>query len=427
MARGKKGKARKVARRRDNENKIAEGENGKKVPKCFVIRRGQIGSAMKDLVRDMRQVMAPNCAQKLKERKFNKLKDYVAVSGPLGVTHMCMFSTTSTASYMRIGRVPQGPTLTFKVHGFSNVQNVKGSQKRPRNCTTDFLTAPLLVLNGFNGSDTKMQLMSEVIRGMFEPLDVRTFKLNSTRRVVLFHYEPETGHVNMRQYSMVQRAGVSRGVRKLLDLNKLRDMSKNEDIADYVMNGGAVSDSECEDAVPVSDTKKSVKLHLVEIGPRLELQLIKAEEGLCDGAVLYHEYIKKTEEEIVVQEERLQLRQELAARKAADAEAAKEKRRELAERKAENLRKKMKEMDDDEEDVLQAPKSKKKFNPLYRAKGGKAKAGDGDKKGTVEFDDETPFQERRRMSQKGTFGKKGKLGVKERFHKSQKGAKKTRK
>merc|ERR1711988_685439 len=98
-------------------------------------------------------------------------------------------------------------------------------------------------------------------------------------------------------------------------------------------------------------------------------------------------------------EERLQLRQELAAKKAADAEIQKEKRRELAERKAANLQKKMKEMDDDEEDEL--PTKKKKFNPLYRAKGGKAK--------------------------------KGKLGVKERFHKSQKGggkggkSKKTRK
>lgn len=38
-------------------------------------------------------------------------------------------------------------------------------------------------------------------------------------------------------------------------------------------------------------------LRLSELGPRLTLQLIKIEDGLADGEVLYHDLIHKTEEE----------------------------------------------------------------------------------------------------------------------------------
>ena len=39
-------------------------------------------------------------------------------------------------------------------------------------------------------------------------------------------------------------------------------------------------------------------IRLTEIGPRMTLELVKIEEGLCDGEVLYHTYISKTSEEI---------------------------------------------------------------------------------------------------------------------------------
>lgn len=41
--------------------------------------------------------------------------------------------------------------------------------------------------------------------------------------------------------------------------------------------------------------KSSVKLH--EIGPRLTMQLMKIEEGLLTGEVLYHDHVIKTEDE----------------------------------------------------------------------------------------------------------------------------------
>jgi len=49
-------------------------------------------------------------------------------------------------------------------------------------------------------------------------------------------------------------------------------------------------------------------IRLSEIGPRLKLKLVKIEEGVCDGEVLYHDLIKKTPEELKVLRENLKLR-----------------------------------------------------------------------------------------------------------------------
>lgn len=72
---------------------------------------------------------------------------------------------------------------------------------------------------------------------------------------------------------------------------------------------GQYSDSEAEDD-PVSKVTLPQNLsarganagaksaiRLIELGPRMRLQLVKIEEGLVDGEVLFHQYIQKTEEE----------------------------------------------------------------------------------------------------------------------------------
>lgn len=38
-------------------------------------------------------------------------------------------------------------------------------------------------------------------------------------------------------------------------------------------------------------------VRLIELGPRIRMELLKIEEGLVEGEVLYHKYIQKTEEE----------------------------------------------------------------------------------------------------------------------------------
>ena len=41
--------------------------------------------------------------------------------------------------------------------------------------------------------------------------------------------------------------------------------------------------------------RKAIKL--AELGPRMKLRLVKVEEGLCQGKVLWHEFVSKTKEE----------------------------------------------------------------------------------------------------------------------------------
>jgi hypothetical protein len=91
-----------------------------------------------------------------------------------------------------------------------------------------------------------------------------------------------------------QPAGVSKRVRRLVMASKeapnLKSMS---DISDYL--GGGQSDSEGEDAgarvtlaqdvgrANSARTQSSLKLH--ELGPRMALELVKLEEGVCTGQV----------------------------------------------------------------------------------------------------------------------------------------------
>ncbi len=57
------------------------------------------------------------------------------------------------------------------------------------------------------------------------------------------------------------------------------------------------------------DSKNSKNaIRLTEIGPRLKLKLIKIQEGLQDGEVLYHFFMSKTPEELQKLRETLKLK-----------------------------------------------------------------------------------------------------------------------
>lgn len=62
---------------------------------------------MKDLETDLRKIMQPNTAVNLRETRNNQLKDFVAVAGPLGVTHFLMLTATPHADYLRIAKTPR--------------------------------------------------------------------------------------------------------------------------------------------------------------------------------------------------------------------------------------------------------------------------------------------------------------------------------
>ena len=82
----------------------------------------------------------------LQEKKRNTLRDFLNVSGPMGVTHFLMLKKTASALSLRVARTPQGPTLTFKIHQYSLASDIAQSQTRPR-CPPDLFKNPPLVID----------------------------------------------------------------------------------------------------------------------------------------------------------------------------------------------------------------------------------------------------------------------------------------
>lgn len=130
--------------------------------------------------------------------------------------------------------------------------------------------------------------------------------------MVLVAYVPERGTIELRHYTISVRAsGVSKRVRKVLDNHDAPDLGRVNDVADYVLRAsgyesatsdGASSAGEedgagtvalASDYVGRGNTKGARRaVRLDEVGPRMELRLVKISEGVPgkEGEVIYHEF-----------------------------------------------------------------------------------------------------------------------------------------
>ncbi|KAL5859124.1 hypothetical protein ACOSQ4_000420 [Xanthoceras sorbifolium] len=274
---------------------------GDKIPKSFVFSRGKLPGPLKQLEMDLRKLMLPYTALKLKEKKRNNLKDFLNVAGPMGVTHFLILSKTEAAPYLRVARTPQGPTLTFKIHEYSLAIDIARSQLRPR-CPQDlFKNSPLIVLSGFGTGDQHLKLTTIMFQNIFPAIDINTVQLSTCQRIVLLNYNKDTKLIDFRHYSIrLQPVGVSRRLRKFVQNHQVPDLRSLQDVSDFVSRVGYGSESEADDEAAMvtltsdlgrvnrASTKSAVKLQ--EIGPRMTLQLVKVEDGLCSGSVIFNEY-----------------------------------------------------------------------------------------------------------------------------------------
>jgi hypothetical protein len=106
-------KTRRKKHRTHVEVQAKPGETKNDVPRSFVMKRGKLSDLVSDLTDDVRRVMEPHTAVNLKESKTNKLKDFVQVSGPLGISHFLILSATDKSRYVKICRAPRGPDVVF--------------------------------------------------------------------------------------------------------------------------------------------------------------------------------------------------------------------------------------------------------------------------------------------------------------------------
>ncbi|KAL5001468.1 Brix domain-containing protein [Aspergillus recurvatus] len=384
-----------------------------KTPKSMVIRIGgsRVGSSVSQLVKDVRLMMEPDTAVRLKERKSNRLRDYMVMAGPLGVTHLLLFSKSSTGNTnMRLALTPRGPTLNFKVESYSLCRDVEKALKRPRGGGQDHKTPPLLVMNNFNSpsadENSKVpkrleSLTTTIFQSLFPPINPQATPLQSIRRVMLLNREPASESdkdgsyvLSLRHYAITTRkTGISKRIRRL-DPKEVRNREKHksavpnlgrlEDAADYLLDPSAAGytsasetelDTDAEVEVAGTTTRKVLTkremqrmksgekvekktttaevekraVKLVELGPRMRLRLIKVEEGLCEGRVMWHDYIHKSQQEVDALDKNWNQKiKEKEARKKLQKENVERKKQEKAKARAEG---KEVEDDEDEEDV----------------------------------------------------------------------------
>lgn len=322
--RGKSARGAKAAETVSEDNELV------KAPHSFVFHRGHVKVSLKVLIQDFRKIMEPFTASSLKASEKNSLKDFVSVAGPLNVSHFLMFGMTPTSANLRIMRLARGPTMSFKVINFTLAKDVVSAQKRPNVNPKLYAHHPLLVLNGFGGQDGKpapnhLKLISTMFQNMFPSININKIAVGDIRRCLLLRYDAETDQIHLRHYSIkAVPVGVSRRVRRMIQ-TRLPDMSGFNDVGDYLLNnGGVTSESEGEmdgehnqidlpQSMPgrgnVKSQQSAIRLH--ELGPRLALQLVKIEEGLCDGKVVHHSFIEKTVEEVKAVEEKRKEKQKL--------------------------------------------------------------------------------------------------------------------
>eukprot|EP01138_Halocafeteria_seosinensis_P006983 gb/GECG01007141.1/.p1 GENE.gb/GECG01007141.1/~~gb/GECG01007141.1/.p1 ORF type:complete len:453 (+),score=81.54 gb/GECG01007141.1/:1-1359(+) len=207
------------------------------------------------------------------------------------------------------------------------------------------------VTSSENAVDSKslinaLKTTQTVLQNMFPSINVSKVKLSECRRVVLFHYDQEQGVVEFRHYSIrAIPAGLSKGVKKLMQ-TRLPDLGGLDDVSEYVTSTGAgalatgaMSDSEYESegnevTLPQeykgrgNEKSQTSAIRLSEVGPRFTLQLLKIEQGMCNGEILYHAIERKSQEEV----ERLRKEHERA--KALKAARKAEQARNVAEKQA---------------------------------------------------------------------------------------------
>lgn len=320
------------------------------VPRSIVAKGSKVIPQVGELVRDIRKLMGPYTATNLREKSYNRMKDYSEVSAQLGVTHLLTMTQTTRNIVLRIGRTPMGPTLHFRVTKYSLARQVRASQKRPFESPAAFMSPPLVVLNNFGqAEDQHVKLMRVTFQKMFPTINVKSMKLSECRRVVLFHYRKEDGLVEMRHYAIrVGAVDINRNIKKRLhshvpNLGDLQDISQF--LNDQSRNDKYASDSDGDEMLVSrvdlperfvggkNAALQQSSMKLTELGPRLRLEIFKVERGIGEGDVLYHKFEEKSIAEAAATKARIESMKALKEERKAVQSANVKRKRTLEEEK----------------------------------------------------------------------------------------------
>jgi ribosome biogenesis protein SSF1/2 len=298
---------------------VRPGKPGDRTPKSMVIRIGasDVGPSVSQLVKDVRSMMEPATATRLKERKSNKLRDYISMAGPLGVSHLLLFSRSENGNVqLRMAVTPRGPTLCFRVEKYSLCKDVHKSMKRPKTANTEYLTSPLLVMNNFSSAQGETEetkdkknipkhlesLTTTIFQSLFPPINPTTTPLKSINRIMLLDRSPDDANtenpsyvLNLRHFAIETKTAksVPKALRKLDAAEKLKaqsgkrnrgglpNLGKLDDVADYLLDPQDDGFTSGSDSEPDTDAE----VDILEDDPRRVMskaQHKKRQEELSD-------------------------------------------------------------------------------------------------------------------------------------------------
>jgi ribosome biogenesis protein SSF1/2 len=267
-------------------------------PKSMVIRigAGEVGTSISQLASDVRRVMEPGTASRLKERRANRLRDYATMCGPLGVTHLLLFSRSPSGNTnLRLATAPRGPTFHFRVEKYSLAKDVRRAQRHPKGGGKEYVTPPLLVMNNFTtpGADARSKvpkhlesLTTTAFQSLFPPINPQTTPLKSIRRVLLLNRE-QSGEddgsfvINFRHYAITTKTvGISKPLKRLNAAEKLLhghkmgkkgglpNLSRLQDIADYMIGGEGGDGYMTDGGTSGSDVETDAEVEVLETDTR---------------------------------------------------------------------------------------------------------------------------------------------------------------
>lgn len=256
-----------MARRRTKNRTHLAVDNDKNtsIPKSICVRLGSLAmknKSLKQLTHDFRLVLSPHTAIRLKELTKNKLKDFIVMCSPLNVTHLFTFTQSNNNDndiYMKLGKLHNGPTVTFKVNEYSLIKDINRFKNKSINTQSlVFQESPLLVINGFKSEIPQEKIIISLFQNIYPPINPMQKKIDDIKRVLLVN-KLEDGTVEVRHYAIVIKDLIDKTDTKAKNIDKLLrlkndsrrtipNLEKKKDISSLVLEdlGYMTSDNESE-------------------------------------------------------------------------------------------------------------------------------------------------------------------------------------
>lgn len=284
------------------------------------MKRSELSKDMKIFEQNLREMFYPFTAMKLKETKKLKVKNILYATKNFGADNLIFLSSKKSGNYMRLMRLPKGPSYSFKIKTYCLNQDLQRLIPRNKRINSQQLKIPMVICKGFQNfsessdpktiSNENLKMIEKYFKGLFP--STKYFKQKNTKtfdRVVLFHFNKKANIFEIRNYYIKQTfTSINPNIKKMLNSNKIPDFSNFTDVGELFAEKKVIlSDSdidhlpdskvEIEDRILGKEEKYKVNVRLYEIGPRVTMSLFKIEEGFMKGEILYHSLIVKSEVE----------------------------------------------------------------------------------------------------------------------------------